>query len=330
MPISRVAISRLVLYPPVQARPEIADLRPYQPGRPASALRRELGLERIVKLGSNEGPRGPFPAAIEALSAAAPGLNRYPEGGAELLERLAGRHGLTPDRVAAGNGADAVIANLALAYLRPGDEVLMGWPSFVSYRLSAVKMGAKPVPVPLRVDVVPQPVAAAVTAATRIAYVCSPNNPTGGIVPATPWPHSSMPWGAGAGRDRLRLPRVRHRPRPRRCDRRPCRRPNVVVLRTFSKIYGLAGLRIGYGVAPAPVVAELGKVRGPFDVSELAQVAAVASLTTRPSWSAGAAKRGRARGWRPGWRRGELYPAAANFVCAGSDGPPCARSSARA
>ena len=84
MPISRVAISRLVLYPPVQARPEIADLRPYQPGKPASALRRELGLERIVKLGSNEGPRGPFPAAIEAIAAAAPGLNRYPEGGAEL------------------------------------------------------------------------------------------------------------------------------------------------------------------------------------------------------------------------------------------------------
>ncbi|HET8805055.1 MAG TPA: aminotransferase class I/II-fold pyridoxal phosphate-dependent enzyme, partial [Gaiellales bacterium] len=131
----------------MQARPEIADLRPYQPGKPASALRRELGLERIVTLGSNEGPRGPFPAAVKALADAVPGLNRYPEGGAELLERLAARHGLTPDRVAPGNGADGVIANLALAYLRPGDEALMGWPSFVSYRLSAVKMGATPIPV---------------------------------------------------------------------------------------------------------------------------------------------------------------------------------------
>jgi aspartate/methionine/tyrosine aminotransferase len=194
MPISRVAISRLVLYPPVQARPEIADLRPYQPGKPASELRRELGLERIVKLGSNEGPYGPFPAAAEALAAAIPELNRYPERGAELLERLAARHGLTPDRVAAGNGADAVIANLALAYLRPGDEVLMGWPSFVSYRLSAVKMGATPVTCRC---------ATAATTSRRWPsrhgrHAASPTSAAPTIRPvassrATPWPRSSTP-----------------------------------------------------------------------------------------------------------------------------------------
>ena len=268
----------------MQARPEIADLRPYQPGKPASALRRELGLERIVKLGSNEGPRGPFPAAMEALAKATPRLNRYPEGGAELLERLAARHGLTPDRVAAGNGADGVIANLALAYLRPGDEVLMGWPSFVSYRLSAVKMGATPVPVPLRdgsYDL--DAMAAAVTAATRIAYVCSPNNPTGGIVSG-----DALAAFLDAVPERVLvvIDSAYHEyvTDPAHVDAIAAYagRPNVVVLRTFSKIYGLAGLRIGYGVASAPVVAELGKVRGPFDVSELAQVAAVASLDDEP------------------------------------------------
>ena len=321
MPISRVAISRLVLYPPVQARPEIADLRPYQPGKPASALRRELGLERIVKLGSNEGPRGPFPAAVEALADAAPGLNRYPEGGAELLERLAGRHGLTPDRVAPGNGADGVIANLALAYLRPGDEVLMGWPSFVSYRLSAVKMGATPVPVPLRdgsYDL--EAMAAAVTAATRIAYVCSPNNPTGGIVSG-----DALAAFLGAVPERVLvvIDSAYHEyvTDPAHVDAIAAHagRPNVVVLRTFSKIYGLAGLRIGYGVGSAPVVAELGKVRGPFDVSELAQVAAVASLDDEPELER---RRDENEGERRrleselGARGVKLYPAAANFVCA--------------
>jgi histidinol-phosphate aminotransferase len=321
MPISRVAISRLVLYPPVQARPEIADLRPYQPGKPASALRRELGLDRIVKLGSNEGPRGPFPAAAEALAAAVPGLNRYPEGGAELLERLASRHDLASERVAAGNGADAVIANLALAYLRPGDEVLMGWPSFVSYRLSAVKMGSTPVPVPLRdgrYDL--EAMAAAVTAATRIAYVCSPNNPTGAIVPGDALARflDTVPERVLVVIDSAYHEYVTD---PGHVDAVGAHagRPNVVVLRTFSKIYGLAGLRIGYGVAPAPVVAELGKVRGPFDVSELAQVAAVASLDDE-------AELERRRSENEGERRRleaelaargvHLYPAAANFICA--------------
>jgi histidinol-phosphate aminotransferase len=321
MPISRVAISRLVLYPPVQARPEIADLRPYQPGKPAAALRRELGLERIVKLGSNEGPRGPFPAAIEALAAAVPGLNRYPEGGAELIERLAGRHRLTPDRVAPGNGADAVIANLALAYLRAGDEVLMGWPSFVSYRLSAIKMGAQPVTVPLRdgrYDLAAM--AAAVTPATRIAYVCSPNNPTGGIVSGDDLAAflDAVPEDVLVVIDSAYHEYVTD---PAHVDAIAAHagRPNVVVLRTFSKIYGLAGLRIGYGIAPPQVVAELGKVRGPFDVSELAQVAALASLDDQAELERrrreNELERERLEAELDA-RGVKLYPAAANFVCA--------------
>ena len=160
-------------------------MRPYEPGKPASALRRELGLEQVVKLASNEGPYGPFPAALDAIAAAAPGLNRYPEGATELLEALSARHGLGPERIAAGNGADGVIANVALAYLQPGDEVLMGWPSFVSYRLSSLKLGATPVTVPLRDGAYDlDAMAGSVTERTRVAYVCSPNNPTGNIVAA--------------------------------------------------------------------------------------------------------------------------------------------------
>ena len=130
--------------------PALADLRPYEPGKPAAQVRRELGLDRIVKLASNEGPYGPFPSALEAIGRQAPHLNRYPERGGELVERLAARHGTTADRIAVGNGADALVGCLSMAYLDPGDEAVMGWPSFVSYRLDAVKQGATPVAVPLR------------------------------------------------------------------------------------------------------------------------------------------------------------------------------------
>jgi histidinol-phosphate aminotransferase len=320
MPISRVAMTGLVLYPPVEARPEIAELRPYAPGKPASALRRELGLERIVKLASNEGPFGPFPAALSALEDALPELNRYPERAVDLTERLAGRHGLAPDRIAPGNGADAVIANIALAFLQPGDEVLMGWPSFVSYHLSTLKMGATPVHVPLAngsYDL--DAMAERIGPSTRLAYVCSPNNPTGGMVE-----------GAALASFLDRVPeRVlvvvdaayhEYVTDPRHVDAVAAfgDRPNVLVLRTFSKMFGLAGLRVGYGVAASDVVADLGKVRGPFDVSELANVAAVASLD-----DPGECERRRDVNRRERERldaalqqRGvTVYPAAGNFVC---------------
>jgi histidinol-phosphate aminotransferase len=197
----------------------------------------------------------------------------------------------------------------------------MGWPSFVSYRLSAVKMGATPVPVPLRdggYDL--EAMAAAVTAATRIAYVCSPNNPTGGIVSGDALAAflDAVPERVLVVIDSAYHEYVTDRGHVDAIAAH-AGRPNVVVLRTFSKIYGLAGLRIGYGVAPAPVVAELGKVRGPFDVSELAQVAAVASLDDelelerRRSENEGERRRLESE---LGARGVKLYPAAANFVCA--------------
>ena len=253
-------------------------------------------------------------------AAVAPELNRYPELGAELAAALGRRHALGPERIAIGNGADGVIANLALAYLRHGDEVAMGWPSFVSYHLSTVKMGATPVRVPLRDGAYDlEALAAAVGPRTRIVYVCSPNNPTGGIVTAAQLAEflDVVPERVLVVIDAAYHEYVDD---PGHVDAvaEHAQRPNVVVLRTFSKIYGLAGLRLGYAVAPPGVVADLARVRGPFDVSEAAHAAALASLdgdgelARRLELNRSERERLRAGLQARGLR---LEPSAANFVC---------------
>jgi histidinol-phosphate aminotransferase len=304
----------------VRPRPALADLRPYEPGKPAAEVRRELGIERIVKLASNEGPYGPFPAALEAIARQAPELNRYPERGGELAERLAADHGVGADRIAIGNGADSIVGWLSNAYLDPGDEAVMGWPSFISYRLATIKQAAVPVTVPLRDGVYDlDAIAARIGPRTRIVYVCNPNNPTGTMV----------------GRERLRA-FLDHVPEdvlvvvdeayhhyvtdpdyPDAIAEHVRERPNVAALRTFSKIYGLAGLRIGYMVAPPAVVREAMKVRNPFDVSELAHVAALASLDDPAELSRrrDLNERGRAQVAAALQAAGmTAYPASANFL----------------
>ena len=245
-------------------------------------MQRELGLDRVVKLASNEGPFPPFPAALEAIERSARDLNRYPDGGVYALRAaLAVRHGVAFEEVVVGSGADGVIDLLSQAALEPGDEVVCGWPSFPSYVLDALKVGAEPVRVPLRdhtydLDAMLERIGPR----TKLVYICHPNNPT----------------GTGNPRDELiafvdRLPDhvlaivdqayFEYVDDPDYADAieelfKEGRR--VVVLRTFSKIYGLAGLRIGYGVAPADVVTATSKVRRAFDVSATAQAAALASL----------------------------------------------------
>src|SRR5215470_4161407 len=134
-------------------RPEVEGLVPYQPGRPIEDVQRELGLERVVKLASNEGPYGPFPAAVDAMRAAEQELNRYPDGGIyRLHEALAARHGVHFEEVAVGAGSDGCIDMLSQAVLGPGDEVVCGWPSFASYPIYAAKQGARVIRVPLQDD----------------------------------------------------------------------------------------------------------------------------------------------------------------------------------
>ncbi len=263
-------------------RQAIAELVPYEPGKPVEEVQRELGLERVVKLASNEGPFPPFPAALEALERASRELNRYPDGGCYALRAaLAERHGVAFEEVVVGGGADGVIDLLSQATLDPGDEIVCGWPSFPSYVLDALKLGATPVRVPLRDHVYDlDALLEAVGPRTKLVYLCHPNNPTGtangraevlGFLDALPehvlcvldqayFEYIDDPGYLDGIEEAFKAGR------------------RVVVLRTFSKIYGLAGLRVGYGVAAADVVAATSKVRRAFEVTAGAQAAALASL----------------------------------------------------
>jgi histidinol-phosphate aminotransferase len=262
-------------------RESIADLVPYEPGKPVEEVQRELGLERVIKLASNEGPFPPFPAALEAMERGEQELNRYPDGGVWALRAaLAERAGVAFDEVVVGSGADGIIDLLSQATLDPGDEVVCGWPSFPSYVLDALKLGAEPRRVPLRDHVYDlDAMLETIGPGTKLVYVCHPNNPT----------------GTANGRAELlsfldRLPEhvlcvldqayFEYIDDPEYADGvelfREGRR--LAVLRTFSKIYGLAGLRVGWAVAPADVVTATSKVRRAFDVTAAAQAAALASL----------------------------------------------------
>src|ERR671915_2562217 len=165
-------------------RSAIEGLVPYEPGKPVEEVQRELGLDRVIKLASNEGQFGPFPEALEALERLVPELNRYPDGGAYRLRKaLAEKHGVGFENVALAAGADAVVMYLSLALLDPGDEIVCGWPSFPSYVLDALKLGAKPVRVPLtdfRYDT--EAILDEVGPRTKIVYLCNPNNPTGTMI----------------------------------------------------------------------------------------------------------------------------------------------------
>jgi histidinol-phosphate aminotransferase len=262
-------------------KPAVNDLVPYEPGKPVEEVQRELGLERVVKLASNEGPFGPFPAAIEAIERCIRELNRYPDGGIyRLRASLAERLGVRFEEVTVGAGSDGLVDCLTQAVLEPGDEIVCGWPSFPSYVIDARKVGAVPRTVPLRdgrydLDAMLE----AVGPRTKIAYLCHPNNPTGtmntrGELDA--W-FDRVPEHVLTVIDQAYLEYVEDPDYPDGIEYASAGR-RALVLRTFSKIYGLAGLRVGYGVGPAEVITAIGKVRRAFDVTTPAQEAALASL----------------------------------------------------
>jgi histidinol-phosphate aminotransferase len=262
-------------------RRTIADLIPYAPGKPIEEVQRELGLERVVKLASNEGPFPPFPAAAEAIARAATELNRYPDGGVYALRSaLAAHHGVALEEVVVGGGADGVIDLLSQATLDAGDEIVCGWPSFPSYVLDALKLGAVPRKVPLRDHTYDlDALLGAIGPRTKLVYLCHPNNPTGtanGRAEVLAFA-DALPAHVLLVVDQAYFEYVDD---PDYLDAMELVREGrrVVVLRTFSKIYGLAGLRVGYGVAPEDVVAATSKVRRAFDVDAVAQAAALASL----------------------------------------------------
>ena len=305
-------------------RRSLAELVPYEPGKPVEEVQRELGLERVVKLASNEGPLGPFPEALAALERTAPELNRYPDGGAyRLRATLAERNGVAYEEVAVGAGADGIVDCVSQAVLDPGDEIVCGWPSFPSYVIYATKVGATAVRVPLRdqrYDL--DALLAAIGPRTKLAYICHPNNPTGTTntrAELDAW-FAAVPEHLLTVLDQAYLEYIDDPDYPDgvaeyfRAGRR------VLVVRTFSKIFGLAGLRVGWAVGPAEVVAALSKTRRAFDLTTQAQVAALASLDGAEEI---ARRRGlNARG-RPDLERilaeaglAVIPGSVANFVCA--------------
>jgi histidinol-phosphate aminotransferase len=262
-------------------RPEVESLTPYQPGKPVEDVQRELGLERVVKLASNEGPFPPFPSALTAISSQLE-LNRYPDGGSYRLHHaLAARHGVHPDEICVGAGADGCLDILSQAALAPGDNVVCGWPSFASYPIYAAKQGASVTRVPLRdhrYDL--GALGEAISPQTKIVYVCMPNNPTGTTNTRAELAAflDGVPDGVLPVIDQAYFEYVDDPEYPDVVAEHFVAGRRVVVLRTFSKIYGLAGLRVGYAVGPRNVCEAMAKTRRPFDITTMAQVAALASL----------------------------------------------------
>ncbi|MFC9786978.1 histidinol-phosphate transaminase [Rhodococcus sp. NPDC127528] len=261
-----------------RTRPDLVEISPYVPGRT---------IPGAVKLASNETTAGPLPSVAAAIAESALGVNRYPDNGSVALrEALAERLGVSVDRVATGCGSVSLCQELVQIAAGPGDEVLFAWRAFEVYPVVARVAGATPVQVPLTADHVHDldAMLAAITDRTRVIFVCNPNNPTGTAVPQEALERflDAVPDDVMVILDEAYIEYMR--PGDQAGEQIPDGvalaegRANVVVLRTFSKAYGLAGLRVGYAVADPAIVATLSKVHIPFAVSTVAQAAAIASL----------------------------------------------------
>lgn len=296
-------------------RPGILEIDPYVGGKAEVA-----GIARAIKLSANESPLGPSPKAVDALRAAAPEAHRYPDGGAEGLRRAIGaRFDLDPDRIVCGAGSDELIQLLMRAYAGPGDEVLYSAHGFLMYKLSALGVGATPIAAPereLTADV--DALLARLSSRTRMVFIANPNNPTGSYLDIDELArlHAGLPDDVLLVLDAAYAEYVRRNDYTAGIDLVD-RADNVVMTRTFSKLFGLAALRVGWLYAQPPVIDVLHRIRGPFNVSTLAQVAGVAALEDLEHQERARAHNDR---WLP-WLEQELvrlgvqiHPSVANFV----------------
>lgn len=264
-------------------REELRPMVPYAPGLRASEVRERTGCDSIHKLSSNENPYGPVPLALKAMREVLPRLNVYPDGAARALRvRLSDHLDVNPENLVVGNGSNELIRLIAQAVLRPGDETVFAWPSFVVYPMVTQLTGATAVRVPLTAGQVHDldAMADAITERTRIVFLCNPNNPTGTIYGRDEFERflDRVPDHVLVVVDEAYFEYATSGDYPDSLEWFDETRP-IAVLRTFSKIYSLAGLRVGYGVMPAPLAAALDKVREPFNVNTVAQVAAYYSLS---------------------------------------------------
>lgn len=258
----------------------LREIDPYQPGRPLEEVERELRI-RAVKLASNENPLGPSPLAVEAAKAALAGANRYPDGGCFYLrEKLSARLGMPFEQIILGNGSSELIDIAARLLLREGDEGLTSVGSFPLYSISIRAAGGRLITTPLRnygFDL--EALARAVTSRTRVIYLSNPNNPTGTLFLADELGSflSSLRKDVLVVLDEAYFDYA-DRPGYSRSLEMLREGHNLLVLRTFSKVYGLAGLRLGYGMGPRALLEQMNKIRMPFNTSNVAQAAALAAL----------------------------------------------------
>lgn len=264
------------------AVPGVRGLQPYQPGKPIEELQRELGISDIIKLASNENPLGASPRALQALQPALADLHRYPDGGAFDLKRaLADKLGVDTGQITIGNGSNDVLELVARGFVQPGEEVVFSQHAFAVYPLVTMAVGGKAVVVPARDfghDL--EAMASAITARTKVVFIANPNNPTGTWLRRAPLEAflRRVPANVIVVLDEAYFEYVAETDYPDGVQWLASF-PNLLVARTFSKIYGLAGLRIGYGISHPQVADVLNRVRQPFNVNSVAMAAATAALS---------------------------------------------------
>ncbi|MGA7409229.1 MAG: histidinol-phosphate transaminase [Bryobacteraceae bacterium] len=254
-------------------------LRPYEAGLSEEAVRREFGLSRVVKLASNENPLGPSPVALEAVRAQLDHIHIYPRGGVDLRAVLAQEYGTKIDNVIAGSGSDSIISNIVRTFLGDQDEILTTEAAFIGFQVVAKSRGVPYRTVPLhqwQYDL--EALAGAVNEHTKIIYLANPNNPTGTIFTRQQFEafYKHIPDRVLIILDEAYFEYAKYN--PRYPDSMHYRLDNVITLRTFSKVYGLAGLRVGYGFAHEDLIRNLLKVKLPFEPSSLAEAAGIAAL----------------------------------------------------
>ncbi|AZR74185.1 histidinol-phosphate transaminase [Anoxybacter fermentans] len=265
-----------------KVRQNVRELGRYQPGKPIEEVKRKYQVDNIIKMASNENPLGPSPLVLKLLREGLQGIHQYPDSNCYYLKQALCRfYNLEEENLIIGNGSDEIIDLIMAVLVEPGDEVIYANPSFIKYRLAVQAAGGKSVEIPLRKDFTHdlKKMANAVTRKTRVIFICNPNNPTGTIVGQGEILDflSQIPTDILVVIDQAYREYVTD---PTYCDGLNLihKYPNLLLLRTFSKIYGLAGLRVGYGIGHPEIIDMLNRVRSPFNVNLLAQKAAIFAL----------------------------------------------------
>jgi histidinol-phosphate aminotransferase len=264
----------------------ILDIKPYVPGRPIEEVKRELKLKSVIKLASNENPYAPSPKVIAAMTKAARDVNRYPDGGCFVLRRALAKHlRVDENQLIFGNGSDEIIVLAVKAFVGKGDEVIIAKPSFLIYEIASKIAGAKIIQVPLKSDFRYdlEAMKAKLTPRTKIVFIGNPDNPSGTFITLK----QAEDLMKAASKDTLvffdeayfEYVNAKDYPDSLKLMKKY---PNLMTTRTFSKMYGLAGLRVGYGVASPTIIDILNRLREPFNINSIAQVAAVAALADQP------------------------------------------------